>query len=65
MKKAGITKPVTLHWLGYNYATHLLSGTDLRFTQVLLGHISSKTNEIYTHFGAKILQQIKSHFDDL
>jgi integrase/recombinase XerD len=64
--KAGITKPVTLHWLRHSYATHLLeSGTDLRFIQELLGHSRSKTTEIYTHVSTKSLQQIKSPFDDL
>jgi integrase/recombinase XerD len=66
LKKAGITKPVTLHWLRHSYATHLLeSGTDLRYIQELLGHNSSKTTEIYTHVSTKSLQQIKSPFDDL
>jgi integrase/recombinase XerD len=66
LKKAGNTKPVTLHWLRHSYATHLLeSGTDLRYIQELLGHSSSKTTEIYTHVSTKSLQQIKSPFDDL
>ena len=66
LKKAGITKPVTLHWLRHSYATHLLeSGTDLRYIQELLGHSSSKTTEIYTHVSTKSIQQIKSPFDDL
>jgi integrase/recombinase XerD len=65
-KKAGIAKPVSLHWLRHSYATHLLeSGTDLRFIQELLGHKSSKTTEIYTHVSTKSLQKIKSPFDDL
>lgn len=66
LKKAGIRKPVSLHWLRHSYATHLLeSGTDLRYIQELLGHNSSKTTEIYTHVSTKNLQQIKSPFDDL
>jgi len=66
VKKAGIQKPVTIHWLRHSYATHLLeSGTDLRYIQELLGHNSSKTTEIYTHVSTKNIQQIKSPFDDL
>jgi integrase/recombinase XerD len=66
LKKAGNTKPVSLHWLRHSYATHLLeSGTDLRYIQELLGHNSSKTTEIYTHVTTKSLQQIRSPFDEL
>ena len=66
VRKAGIKKPVTLHWLRHSFATHLLeSGTDLRYIQELLGHNSSKTTEIYTHVSTKSIQQIKSPFDDL
>jgi integrase/recombinase XerD len=66
LTKAGIKKPVSLHWLRHSYATHLLeSGTDLRYIQELLGYSSSKTTEIYTHVSTKSLQQIKSPFDDL
>jgi len=64
--KAGIKKPVTLHWLRHSYATHLLeSGTDLRYIQELLGHKSSKTTEIYTHVSTRMIQQIVSPFDTL
>lgn len=66
LEKAGISKPVTLHWLRHSYATHLLeSGTDLRYIQELLGHKSSKTTEIYTHVSTQSLKKIKSPFDDL
>jgi len=66
LRKSGIKKPVTLHWLRYSYATHLIeSGVDLRYIQELLGHKSSKTTEIYTHVSTKNLQKIKSPFDEL
>ncbi len=64
--KAGILKPVTLHWLRHSYATHLLeSGTDLRYIQEILGHSSSRTTEIYTHVSNKNIQNIVSPFDTL
>jgi integrase/recombinase XerD len=66
VKKTGIKKPITLHWLRHSYATHLLeNGTDLRYIQELLGHNSSKTTEIYTHVSTKNIQNIKSPFDNL
>ncbi len=66
VRKAGIRKPVTLHWLRHSYATHLLeSGTDLRYIQELLGHKSSRTTEIYTHVSVSSIQKIRSPFDDL
>ncbi len=65
MRKAGIKKPVTLHWLRHSHATHLLeAGTELRYIQELLGHKSSKTTETYTHLSQKSLQKIRSPFDE-
>lgn len=66
LKIAGISKPVSIHWLRHSYATHLLeTGTDLRYIQELLGHKSSKTTEIYTHVTEKSLLKITSPFDML
>lgn len=64
--RAGIRKPVTLHWLRHSYATHLLeAGTNLRYIQEILGHNSPKTTQIYTHVSTEGLQNIISPFDSL
>ena len=66
LKKVGIAKPVTLHWLRHSYATHLLEGgTDLRYIQEILGHSRSTTTEIYTQVTTKSIQNVVSPFDSL
>ncbi|MEA1784891.1 site-specific tyrosine recombinase/integron integrase [Arenibacter sp. GZD96] len=63
-QKSKIRKVVTPHVLRHSFATHLLeSGTDLRQIQVLLGHGSSKTTEIYTHVAINSYKTIKNPLD--
>jgi site-specific recombinase XerD len=60
-KKAGIIKNITPHMLRYSFARHLLeNGTDLRYIQVLLGHNSTRTTEIYTQVAINNIKAIKS-----
>ena len=62
--KARIRQTVTPHVLRHSFATHLLeSGVDLRQIQVLLGHGSTKTTEIYTHVATNTFKTIKNPLD--
>lgn len=64
--RVGIEKKTTPHVLRHSFATHLHdSGIDIRHIQVLLGHTSTKTTEIYTHVSKRDIRKLKSPLDDL
>jgi site-specific recombinase XerD len=66
VRKAGITKPVTLHSLRHSFATHLLErGVDIRVIQALLGHDKLETTARYTRVATGMISAVDSPLDDL
>ena len=61
--QAGITKHVTPHTIRHYFATDLLKkGADIRSVQMLLGHASINTTQIYTNLSDKHLKEVHRRF---
>jgi len=64
--RAGLGSDVTPHTLRHSYATHLLeNGVSAGTVQILLGHSSRRSTQIYTHLTEAGREELRGRCDRL